>query len=439
MSRKKTDFEFKPFSEKQLKVLTWWRGASPYAEYDGIIADGAIRSGKTVSMSLSFVLWAMENFDGTDFAICGKTIGSLRRNVISPLKKMLPSVRLKCTDKRIDNMLIIKGGGRVNCFYLFGGKDEGSQDLIQGVTLAGVLFDEAALMTESFVNQATARCSVDRAKLWFNCNPQGPFHWFKRNWIDRADQRNLLYIHFLMTDNATLSEKTLARYRTMYTGVFARRFINGEWAVADGVIYPMFSENGNVRDDLGFNPEREFIAVDYGTFNPCVFLHFYAAGKGDNILHYVDREYYHSGRGENCINGRPVQKDDGQYSADMLKFAGGKKNVPIIIDPSASSLITRLRHDGFTNVLPAKNSVTKGISAVAAEFGQGRLSISPDCTHTLRELPSYVWDIKYAAKCGEDKPLKENDHCCDALRYGVYFDVLNNAVGRPSVSGRGAR
>lgn len=434
MGRKKSEFAFQKFSEKQMKVLTWWRAASPYAACDGIIADGAIRSGKTVSMSLSFLLWAMERFDGANFAICGKTIGSLRRNVIQPLKKMLPAVGCRCVEKRSENLLVITGGGHTNSFYLFGGKDEGSQDLIQGMTLAGALFDEAALMTESFVNQATARCSVEGAKWWFNCNPEGPFHWFKVDWIDRARERNLLYLHFLMTDNGTLSEKTLARYRGMYTGVFARRFIDGEWAVADGVIYSMFSEGGNVRDDLDFVPEREFIAVDYGTFNPCVFLHFYAAGTGDGMLHYVDREYYHDGRGDGG-----VQKDDGQYAADMLTFAGGRKDIPIIIDPSASSFITRLRHDGFTNVYPAKNAVAKGIAAVSAEFGQERLRIAPDCRHTLCEIPSYVWDVRHAAKCGEDKPLKENDHCCDALRYGVYFDGLQHTTERPSVSGRGAR
>lgn len=439
MSSKKDEFEFKVFSEKQLKVLVWWRAASPYAGYDGIIADGAIRSGKTVSMSLSFMLWAMESFNGANFAVCGKTIGSLRRNVISPLKKMLPVIHCKCIDKHTENMLTVTCGETTNYFYLFGGKDESSQDLIQGITLAGALFDETALMTESFVNQATARCSIDGAKWWFNCNPQGPFHWFKTGWIDRAEERNLLYLHFLMTDNPTLSQKILARYRGMYKGVFARRFVDGEWAVGDRVIYSMFSEAENVSGDLNFKYDREFISVDYGTFNPCVFLHFYAAGKGDNILHYVDREYYHDGRGKNCGGTGSVQKDDGQYSADMLTFAGGRRDIPIIIDPSASSLITRLRHDGFTNVLPAKNAVVKGISAVAAEFAQGRLVISPVCRYTLSELPSYVWDTKYAEKCGEDRPLKENDHCCDALRYGVYFDVLYNAEERPSLSGRGAR
>lgn len=430
-------FRFQRFSPKQMKILGWWLENSPYADCDGVIADGAIRSGKTISMSLSFVMWAMEKFSGANFAICGKTVTSLRRNVIAPLEQMLAGLPYSFAEKRTENLITISLGGKENYFYLFGGKDEAARDLIQGITLAGALFDEVALMPESFVNQATARCSVEGAKWWFNCNPEGPYHWFKTEWIDRAEERRLLYVHFLMTDNKTLSSRTLERYRNMYTGVFARRFLLGEWSVADGVIYSMFDREKNVRDDLPFTPEREFIAVDYGTFNPCVFLHFFACGSGDDIRHFIDREYFHSGR-ENR-EGAAFQKDDGQYAEDMLAFTGGRKDIPIIIDPSASSFITRLRHDGFTNVLPAKNAVAKGISAVSSELVQGRLSISPECAQTLAEIPSYVWDSKHAASCGEDRPLKENDHCCDAMRYGVYYDAVCHPAGRPSVTGKGIR
>jgi PBSX family phage terminase large subunit len=437
LSKIKGGFRFAPFSPKQLKILGWWLDGSSSADFDGVIADGAIRSGKTLSMSLSFVMWATQNFSGANFALCGKTVTSLRRNVISPLEQMLSSLPYSFSDRRTDNLITVSYRGRENYFYLFGGKDEASRDLIQGITLAGVLFDEVALMPESFVNQATARCSVEGAKWWFNCNPEGPYHWFKTGWIDRASERRLLYVHFLMTDNLTLSQRTLDRYRCMYTGVFARRFILGEWSAADGVIYSMFDDSKNVAEDIPFSPERDFVAVDYGTFNPCVFLHFFAAGTGDNISHYVDREYFHDGR---CSqNGVPAQKDDGQYSSDMLAFTGGRRDVPIIIDPSASSFITRLRHDGFTNVIPAKNSVAKGISVVSSQLVRERLLLSPECVHTLGEIPSYVWDSKYAASCGEDRPLKENDHCCDALRYGVYFDFVSHPALRPSVKSRGTR
>ena len=128
----KQGFQFKPFSIKQKKVLTWWCPASPVKDMDGIIADGAIRSGKTLSMSLSYVLWAMNSFNQQNFGMAGKTIGSFRRNVLFWLKLMLASRKYTVIDKRSDNLLIVSKGNTVNYFYIFGGKDERSQDLIQG-------------------------------------------------------------------------------------------------------------------------------------------------------------------------------------------------------------------------------------------------------------------------------------------------------------------
>ena len=248
-------FHFSPFSKKQKQVLTWWCKESPVHDKDGIIADGAIRSGKTVSMSLSFVMWAMSGFAGQNFAMCGKTIGSFRRNVLFWLKLMLRSRGYSITDHRADNLVVVRKNGIENYFYIFGGKDERSQDLIQGITLAGVFFDEVALMPESFVNQATGRCSVKGSKFWFNCNPDGPYHWFKVNWIDKATGylgkeqvrkirqkakaegkdpglKELLYLHFTMDDNLSLDEEVKARYRSMYIGVFFKRYILGLWAAA---------------------------------------------------------------------------------------------------------------------------------------------------------------------------------------------------------------
>ena len=233
-------FKFQPFSHKQQQVLTWWMPSSGVSDYEGIIADGAIRSGKTVSMALSYVMWAMSSFHEEAFGMCGKTIGSFRRNVLRPLQRMLRTRGYKYTYHRGDNYIEIRRGAVINYFYIFGGKDEGSQDLVQGITLAGVLFDEVALMPESFVNQATARCSVEGAKFWFNCNPGSPEHWFKKEWIDKLGEesgKHLIYLHFTMDDNLSLSEETKARYRGMYSGVFYQRFILGEWCLAEGLVY----------------------------------------------------------------------------------------------------------------------------------------------------------------------------------------------------------
>lgn len=437
-------FKFKPFSAKQKQVLTWWTPDSPVKDYDGIIADGAIRSGKTVCMSLSFVMWAMTTFNGQNFAMCGKTIGSFRRNVLFWLKLMLRSRGYKVTDHRADNLVEIRRGKVVNYFYIFGGKDERSQDLIQGITLAGVFCDEVALMPESFVNQATGRCSVDGSKYWFNCNPDGPYHWFKVNWIDKAigylgktktaqmqkqaedlgkepDLKKLLYVHFTMDDNLSLSESIKARYRSLYTGVFFKRYILGLWAMAEGIIYDMFSPERNVvnteqiaaayQKETGrdFWTKERYVSCDYGTQNATVFLLW---NKGADKKWYCRREYYYSGRD------KERQKTDKEFSEDLTEWLAGIEIQKVILDPSAASFKAQLEKDGY-KVKKAKNDVLDGIRFVATLLLSGSIFIDASCENLIKEFASYIWDAK-AGERGEDKPVKEHDHALDALRYFCY-------------------
>lgn len=429
---KKAAFKFRPFSRKQKKILTWWIPESPVHDMDGIIADGAIRSGKTVSMSLSFTMWAMESFDGQNFAMCGKTIGSFRRNVLFWLKLMLISRGYKVEDHRSDNLVIVKRKGKENYFYIFGGKDESSQDLIQGITLAGVFFDEVALMPESFVNQATGRCSVDGSKYWFNCNPDGPYHWFKQNWINKSTSylgkeqtkkikeeaakkgkahglKEILYLHFTMDDNLSLSERIKKRYRSMYTGVFYKRYILGLWAVAEGIIYDMFSEEKHVISEPQSYVGRKYVSVDYGTQNATVFLLWEKNRKGQWV---ATKEYYYSGRDE------AEQKTDGEYADDMEEFVSGIEIESIIVDPAAASFIAELKKRGF-KVKKAKNDVLDGIRFVGNLLNLGVLLFLKDCKETIKEFGSYIWDEK-AVERGDDKPVKQFDHCMDAARYFAY-------------------
>jgi len=432
-------FKFQPFSKKQKQVLTWWLPTSPVKDRDGIIADGAIRSGKTVSMSLSYVMWAMTTFSGQNFGMCGKTIGSFRRNVLFWLKLMLKSRGYGVVDHRSDNLIVVSKNGIENYFYIFGGKDERSQDLIQGITLAGCFFDEVALMPESFVNQATGRCSVDGSKFWFNCNPDGPYHWFKVNWIDKSVDflgkkkaeelkkknivlKNLLYIHFTMDDNLSLSEKVKERYRSMYTGVFYKRYIRGLWAVAEGIIYDMFSEEKHVQNILQFfrslTNSGRYVSVDYGTQNATVFLLW---NKGIDGKWYCIREYYYSGRE------KEEQKTDNQYVEDFKEFLDGTEIKAVIVDPSAASFIASLRKAGFS-VIKAKNDVEDGIRVVGMLLNQEKIIFSESCVNTRKEFASYAWDKK-AAERGEDKPIKTMDHAMDAVRYFCYT-ILNNQKAR---------
>lgn len=430
MKIKKAAFRFKPFSKKQRKILNWWCPDSPVKDKDGIIADGAIRSGKTLAMSLSFVIWAMASFQGQNFGMCGKTIGSFRRNVLFWLKIMLRSRGYKVRDHRSDNLLEVARGDTINYFYIFGGKDERSQDLIQGITLAGVFFDEVALMPESFVNQATGRCSVDGSKFWFNCNPDGPYHWFKLNWIDRCtgyltrkqqeelrdkniELKDILYLHFTMEDNLSLSEKIRARYRAMYTGVFYKRYILGLWCAADGLIYDMFDKAKHVVIQIKETllPKR-YVSCDYGTQNATVFLLWQ---RGESGTWYCIREYYYSGRDES------KQKTDIQYVEDLKQFLGGIKPTAVVVDPSAASFIAQLKQSGF-RVKKAKNDVLDGIRFVGTQLNFGKIRFLDSCENTIKEFSSYTWDEK-AVDRGEDKPVKEYDHAMDAVRYFCYTIV----------------
>lgn len=409
---KKQVFKFRPFSKKQRKVLNWWCDSSPVKDADGIIADGAIRSGKTISMCLSFVMWSMSNFNGQNLGMCGKTIGSFRRNVLFWLKLMLKSRGYVATDHRADNLLVVSRGGVENYYYIFGGKDESSQDLIQGITLAGVFFDEVALMPESFVNQATGRCSVNGSKYWFNCNPDGPYHWFKTDWIDKAEEKKLLYLHFTMDDNLSLSERIKERYRSMYTGVFYKRYILGLWAMAKGIIYDMFSEEKHVVKQPQEHVGRRYVSVDYGTQNATVYLLWEKNRKGQWI---ATKEYYYSGRDEE------IQKTDSEYADDMEEFLNGISVESIIVDPAAASFIAELKKRGF-QVKKAKNDVLDGIRFVGNLLNLGVLLFSKECKETIKEFGSYIWDDK-AIERGEDKPIKQHDHCMDAVRYFAYTIV----------------
>lgn len=407
--RVKAFFKFRPFSKKQKKILTWWLPESPVRDQDGIIADGAIRSGKTISMGLSFVIWAMESFHGQNFAMCGKTIGSFRRNVLFWLKLMLRGRGYKVSDHRADNLVIISKNGKENFFYIFGGKDERSQDLIQGITLAGVFFDEVALMPESFVNQATGRCSVDGSKYWFNCNPDGPYHWFKVNWIDKADEKRLVYLHFTMDDNLSLSERVKERYKSLYSGVFYKRYILGLWAVAEGIIYDMFSEEDHVIHTLTDVKKKSYVSIDYGTQNATVFL----LWKKDIRNKWIcTDEYYYSGRDKG------KQKTDAEYADDLEKFIDGENIESVIVDPAAASFIAELikRH---IRVKKASNSVLDGIRFTGMLLNIKEILFYHSCKETIKEFASYIWDEK-ALDHGQDAPVKQHDHCMDAVRYFCY-------------------
>lgn len=412
-------FKFVPFSTKQKKLLTWWLPESPYHDKDAIIADGAVRSGKTVIMSLSFVLWATANFNGTNFGMAGKTIGSFKRNVWFTLKIMLMGRGFKIykLSEVGDNVFVISKNGVENYFYIFGGKDEKSQDLVQGFTAGGFFFDEVALMPQSFVNQAIARCSEEGSKLWFNCNPDGPFHWFKVEWLDRLEEQNAFRLHFLLDDNPSLSKGKIEQYKRRYRGIFYERFILGLWVMAEGVIYSMFCREYVIKAiPATVKIIKRWIGVDYGQSNATVFL---AIGLGSDNKLYIMDEYYHSGKDA------PIQKSPKGYAIDFRKWLikNGTDEMPmqyehIFIDPSAKGFMLQLHEEGVRKIRQADNEVLKGLELTSSIIENDMLRILAKCKHTIAEFSAYRWDPKAQEK-GMDVPIKQFDHAMDALRYVV--------------------
>jgi PBSX family phage terminase large subunit len=425
MRKLKPPFQWGPISPKQLEAMFWWN-MPENKDLCGVIAEGSVRSGKTVSIAFGFVLWALDTFgSGELFGAAGKTIGTLRKNVIGPLKNILKSRRhangkaiFSIRDSRSENTLYIYRGKKSIAIELFGGQDEGSQDFIQGRTLAGMLFDEVTLMPESFVEQAIARCSVTGSTLWFNCNPESPYHWFFVKFVKQAKRKGLLILHFTMKDNLTLSDIIRKRYETMYSGVFYKRFVEGLWVAASGVVYDMFDTEKNVTKRRDFPLTEQYVAVDYGTSNPCVFLHGGVYTEpGDPEPHIVFlNEYYYDSRAQDR------QKSDSQYADDMedfyLKTGLDRSTVQVIIDPSANSFSVELKGRGF-RVVDGENAVLDGIRCVSSQLSTGRMLVHEDCASMLMEIMTYAWDTR-SQRRGVDLPLKESDHAMDAMRYLVY-------------------
>lgn len=397
--------------------------AFPYTKYDALICDGAIRSGKTVFMMLSFVDDAMRRYNNQRFGICGKTVDSTVKNLIMPylgLKYAVDKYRLQW--RRTDKLLIVSDGEHENTFEIFGGKDESSFALIQGRTLAGILFDEVALQPRSFVEQGCARCSVEGSKLWFNCNPAAPTHWFFKEWISKPQQHNALHIHFLLNDNPALSENIIRRYESMYTGVFYDRYIRGLWVAAEGAIYRKF--NDTTSDFILTEPpkiQRAMIGVDFG------------GGKSAHAFSCVG---YTQGMQKVCVLDEYRQQDASTPEKLSEQFVNFTKScmqrwmvTDVYCDSAEQTLINGLRVAAARERLPinisnaAKKEINDRIRATCILMGAGRFFVMQNCKETIEALRSAVWDGK---KPTEDVRLDDgttNIDSLDAMEYAFERDI----------------
>lgn len=390
-------------SKKQARIMQWWIVPQIADRYDTLICDGAVRSGKTIVMTISFILWAMSTFDKQNFAICGKTVGSIERNIIEPLMNIADIRKAyKITFYISRNKLIIrkKGGKTRNTFYLYGGKDESSYMLIQGVTLTGVLFDEVALMVESFVNQAIARTvSEEGRRLWFNCNPDHPNHWFYQNWILKSKAKNAVRLHFLMEDNPILTQKQIETAKATWEGSFYDRYILGSWVAAENKIYSMFKNehvvtSEQIKELTEDNPLMLFaMGVDFGGNKSATAFTLIGITRGYKNVFVLD-EVYDS---KNISAEHVVQN----FKETVARW---KKLYPSLVDcyvDSAESLLKKsFDFSGArVNVHNAKKSpINDRIYAAIRLMAQGRFFVSKSCPKLIEAFETAVWDDKEKTK-----------------------------------------
>lgn len=397
-------FTWGRFSRKQLDVI-----ANATARLN--ILDGSVRSGKTIASLVAWIMFVAEAPPG-ELLMVGKTERTLKRNVLDPLEQMVGSKYFKLNRGAGEAMIF---GRRI---YLAGANDERAEGKIRGMTIVGAYGDEITLWPESFFTMLLSRLSVPGARFIGTTNPDSPYHWLKVNYLDRVGELSLKSWHFTLEDNLNLAPAYVEALKKEYTGLWYKRFILGLWVQAEGAVYDMWDDKLHAVDELPQTFERFYVGVDYGTNNPTVFL---LIGQVGDKLYVIDEYYWDSKK-----TGR--QKTDAEYSNDLRQFITGRIPRAIIIDPSAASFITQLRRDGIGPIKQADNTVLDGIRNVASFLTGGRLFVyKHKCPNLLKEFSSYVWDAKAQAK-GEDKPVKQNDHCLDALRYVVQTLFSRNMV-----------
>jgi PBSX family phage terminase large subunit len=396
--------------------------------------EGSVRSSKTISSLIAWLIFVREAPPG-NILLVGKTTRTLKRNIIDPLTEMLGSSRCRYVEGSGELWLL---GRRI---YVAGAHNEGSQEKIRGLSLVCLYGDEASTWPESFWVMAMSRLSEYGARAYVTSNPDSPAHFLMRDWLSRAslwldhagnvlrsegdDRLDLARFSFRLADNPFLPAAYVKALAAEFVGLWRKRFIEGLWVAAEGAIFDMWDPDTMVADIMPPITTWLCASIDYGTSNP---THALMIGLGTDQRMYVVDEWRYDSRQQRR------QLTDAEYSQrirawiEQVKipasrqadgsFMRGVRPHYIVVDPSAASFRVQLQQDGLVTV-PANNEVLDGIRTVSSLMTAGKLRISRDCPGLLAELPAYAWDDK-AAKLGEDKPVKVNDHGCDSLRYGIF-------------------
>lgn len=411
--------DWKPFSLKQQDFI---RNSDAKMN----IATGSVRSGKTIACSIRWIFYLMAG-PQADYCMMGKSLGTLKRNVINDLFDILGKNNIKWVDRQQGELTIL--GKRV---YAIGAATEEAEERIRGATFAGAYCDEANLYPESVWMQLQARLSIPGAKTFANCNPDSPYHWFYKKVLRNKNMNKKIW-QFNMDDNLSLTDEYKEQLASQFSGVFKKRFIDGKWCVADGKIYDTFDVEKHVIDTLAIvnklpDVDREYyIGCDQGTSVTCSWS-VMCKDKKTGVTYKI-REYYYEAKEER------KQKDDSQYFIDFQNLLSSiipekflqKNRLPVYGDPAAASWDAMLTNNGY-NFKHADNDVLEGIKFVLNLINTGKYYIDRMCKRTIEEYENYSWDEKAQEK-GEDKPKKVFDHACDSDRYALYTHNKNNASG----------
>lgn len=392
-------FKFQPFSEQQRRLMHWWRPGLRSAEADFVIADGAIRSGKTIACIIGFLTWSQEMFSGESFILAGKTVGALKKNVIRPMLQIMeawgwPYEYIRSgTDARIEI-------GQ-NTYYLYGANTEAAQDALQGLTAAGAYLDEAALFPQSFIDQAIGRCSVLGSKVWMNCNPEGPHHYIREEFLlpEKQKEKKVYHLHFMMKDNLSLSPSVIRRYERAWPhgSVFYKRFILGLWVAADGLIYQEFADH--VKDYLiteKWLKDNQIIyaviGVDFGGTKSAHSFTLTGFTRGYKQVIVLD-EYYKKDR----INPQQLQ----EAFVDFVRRAQLKYKVyEAYCDSAEQTLISGLEmacmqaHVSIDIRNAIKGPINDRIAFYNGLIAQHRWKVMKHCTHIIEAFEQAVYDEK---------------------------------------------
>lgn len=378
------------------------------------IFEGPVRAGKSFIGLIRWIEFCRTGPKGP-LAICGRTDKTIKRNIINPLQELVgPAVKYSI------------GKGEVQMFdrtmYVIGANDDRAEAKIRGSEFAGALIDELTLLPENFCKMLLSRLSIPGAALFASTNPDSPFHWVKTDIIDREKELNCKVFSFNIDDNPALGEEYKAELKKEYQGLWYSRYIEGKWVMAEGAVYDFFDEELHVID-MPKDPANYYIVgVDYGTTNPCVFVLIgYNPSTYPNM--WLEKEYYYDSK----KNLR--QKSDYEYAKDLIEFIDGYNVEAIYIDPSAASFKQELRRNEVQHVKDAINDVVPGIRFQGQLLTNGTYKVCSNCLETIKEYTNYVWDSKASSR-GEDRPIKQNDHCKDAERYALYTHFFNKQGSR---------